>query len=159
MLIFLACLSTFLAAAALWLIWKQQQQKPADPVVTLLQQQLEGVRQQVSQSLAQTATLLQQQLDSVAKNLRSSSGDINQRLDNAAKLYGDLRNQLGKLSEANTQIQSMVKDVSALQDILRPPKLRGGMGEVLLENLLREILPAEHFAMQHRFRNGFIVDA
>ncbi len=159
MLIFLACLSTFLAAAALWLIWKQQQQKPADPVVTLLQQQLEGVRQQVSQSLAQNATLLQQQLDSVAKNLRSSSGDINQRLDNAAKLYGDLRNQLGKLSEANTQIQSMVKDVSALQDILRPPKLRGGMGEVLLENLLREILPAEHFAMQHRFRNGFIVDA
>jgi DNA recombination protein RmuC len=157
----LASVCAFLAGLTVWLLWKQQ--KPAaDPVIPLLQNQqsqVEALRQQVSQSLAQNATLLQQQLDSVTNNLRSSSGDINQRLDNAAKLYGELRGQLGKLSESNAQIQLIVKDVSALQDILRPPKLRGGMGEVLLENLLREILPVEHFAMQHRFRSGAIVDA
>lgn len=127
--------------------------------MTLMQRQIESLREQVSQSLSQNANLLQQQLDSVTVNLRSSSGEINQRLDNAAKLYGDLRNQLGGLTEANIQIQSMVKDVSTLQDILRPPKLRGGMGEVLLENLLREILPSEHYSFQHRFRTGNIVDA
>src|SRR5438128_12573012 len=33
------------------------------------------------------------------------------------------------------------------------------MGEVLLDNRLREILPAEHYAVQHRFRTGNIVDA
>src|SRR4051812_4259819 len=125
-LIVLASLSLLLAAFAVYLLWKQQQTPGVDPMVNLLQQQLESVRQQVSQSLSQNASLLQQQLDSVSKNLRSSSGDINQRLDNSAKLYGELKGQLGKLSEANAQIQSMVKDVSTLQDILRPPKLRGG---------------------------------
>jgi DNA recombination protein RmuC len=161
MIIFLSCLSTLLAGIALFLVWKVTQ-KPAptaEPVITLLHQQIEALRQQVAQSLSQNASLLQQQLDSVSKNVRSSSGEINQRLDNAAKLYGNLQSQLGKLSEANTQIQSMVKDISSLQDILRPPKLRGGMGEVLLENLLREILPAEHVSTQYRFRNGAIVDA
>jgi DNA recombination protein RmuC len=156
----LSVFCAFLAGLIVWLLWRQQQ-KPAgpDPMVTLLQQQLEAVRQQVSQSLSQNASLLQQQLHSVTQNLSSSSGEINKRLDNAAKIYSDLRHQLGQLSESNIQIQSMVKDVSALQDILRPPKLRGGMGEVLLENLLREILPAEHFAMQHKFSDGSIVDA
>jgi DNA recombination protein RmuC len=158
MLTFLACISVALAALAVFLLWKQQ--KPSvDPVIPLLQQQMEAVRQQVSQSLAQNASLLQQQLDSVSKNLHSSTGNINQRLDTAAKLFGDLSGQLGKLSEANAQIQNMVKDVSTLQDILRPPKLRGGMGEILLENLLGEILAVQHFSTQHKFRNGAIVDA
>ncbi len=157
--ILLGVISAFLAGLVVYLLIRQQKPAGPDPTVQLLQQQLEAVRGQVSQSLAQNATLLQQQLESVNKNMRSSSGEINTRLDNAAKLYAGLQGQLGKLSESNAQIQGMVKDVSALQDILRPPKLRGGMGEVLLENLLREILPLEHFSMQHRFKSGSIVDA
>jgi DNA recombination protein RmuC len=156
---YLAILSAVLAGLLVWVVWRQRRPAGPDPVISLLQQQIEALRQQVSQSLSQNAVLLQQQLDSVSKNLRSSSGEINQRLDNAAKLYAGLQGQLGKLSEANSQIQSMVKDVSALQDILRPPKLRGGMGEILLENLLGEILASEHFSVQHKFRSGAMVDA
>lgn len=129
-----------LGVAVAWLM-HQLTHRPVDPALGLMQQQLSTLRDQVSNSL------------------QHSSGEINQRLDNAARLYADLRNQLGQLSQSNAQIQSMVKDVSALQDILRPPKLRGGMGEVLLENLLREILPPEHYHIQYRFRSGTIVDA
>lgn len=125
----------------------------------LLQQQLDALREQISQSLGLNAKLLEQQLQSVTHHLQNSSGEINQRLDHAARLYGELRNQLGQLSQANAQIQAMVKDVSSLGDILRPPKLRGGMGEVLLENLLGEILPTEHYSLQYRFHEGTIVDA
>ena len=158
MVIALILLVVALTGALVWLLI-QRAPSAADPAMTLMQQQIEALRQQVSQSLSQNTLLLQKQLESVTHNLSSSSGEINQRLDNAAKLYGELRNQLGQLSQANIHIQAMVKDVSALQDILRPPKLRGGMGEVLLENLLREILPTEHYAIQHRFKTGNIVDA
>ena len=51
-----------------------------------MQQQMDGMRQQMAQSLSHNAQLLQQQLESVNQNLRNSSGDINVRLDNAAKL-------------------------------------------------------------------------
>lgn len=159
MTVFLSIVAAFLAALVVWLLWRERQPQGPDPMTALLQQQMDALRQQVSQSLNQNAVLLQQQMESVSKNLRSSSGEINQRLDNAAKLYAGLQGQLGKLSEANAQIQNMVKDVSTLQDILRPPKLRGGMGEVLLGNLLSEILPAEHFSLQYRFQSGAIVDS
>jgi DNA recombination protein RmuC len=131
----------FLGALLVWLLIEKRRQPDASSPLHLLQHQIESLRDQVSQSLS------------------SSTGQISQRLDSAAKLYGELRSQLGQLSEANAQIQAMVKDVSSLQDILRPPKLRGGMGEVLLENLLREILPPEHYSIQHHFRSGAIVDA
>jgi DNA recombination protein RmuC len=138
-LLIILCL--LLAGLLVWVLY-QHNRKPAgaDPALTMIQQEMNALRDQLSNSLSQ------------------NTGTINQRLDNAARLYGDLRNQLGQLSEANAQIQAMVKDVSSLQDILRPPKLRGGMGEVLLENLLREILPPEHYELQHRFRTGNIVD-
>ena len=131
----------------------------SDPALPLFQQQIVDLRTEVSATLNQQATLLQKQMDAVNVSLRSSSGDINQRLDNAARLYAGLQTQLGQLTQANQQIQTLMKDMSSLQDILRPPKLRGGMGEVLLENLLREILPPEHFGIQHRFAGGQIVDA
>src|SRR5437016_2192485 len=140
MLVVLSVIILTLVAALVWLASRQKPSAP-DPALALIQQQLDTLREHMSSSLSQ------------------NTGAINQRLDNAAKLYGDPRNQLGRLSEANAQIQSMVKDVSSLQDILRPPKLRGGMGEVLLENPLREILPAEHFEMQYHFKTGSIVDA
>ncbi len=158
MLIALLVVILLLVIALLWVV-SRPKAAPADPALPLMQQQIENLRTQVAQSLSQNATLLQSQLESVSKGIQNSSVDVNQRLDNAAKLFGELRGQLGQLSQANTQIQSMMKDVSSLQDILRPPKLRGGMGEVLLENLLREILPPEHYAMQHHFRSGTIVDA
>jgi DNA recombination protein RmuC len=141
------------------LVWVLLRLNAGGSALPLMQQQVEALRRQVADSLSQNATLLQHQLESVTKNLSSSSGEINQRLDNAARLYGELRSQLGQLSQANAQIQAMVKDVSSLGDILRPPKLRGGMGEVLLENLLGEILPTEHYSLQHRFQEGTIVDA
>jgi DNA recombination protein RmuC len=159
MVLFFSILSAILLLILIGVVVWRTSRAPADPTVNILQQQVDGLRQQIGQSLAQNAQLLQQQLESVNQNLRSSSGEINSRLDNAAKLYGEVRSQLGSLSQANSQVQLMVKDISTLQDILRPPKMRGGMGEVLLENLLREILPPEHHAMQHRFRTGSIVDA
>jgi len=51
------------------------------------------------------------------------------------------------------------KDIASLQDILRAPKLRGGLGEFLLGDLLGQILPPEHFATQFTFSNGEKVDA
>ena len=50
-------------------------------------------------------------------------------------------------------------DLGRLEQALRPPKARGGVGEMLLANLLRDMLPADAYRLQYTFRSGERVDA
>ena len=85
----------------------------------------------INQQLGQTASQVNEQLKSVTLQLQSSTGQLNQRMDNAAKVVGDVGRSLGQLSEATKQVYEVGKDIASLQEILKSPKLRGGLGEVL----------------------------
>ena len=75
------------------------------------------------------------------------------------RVLHDLRERLGALGEATKRLESMGSAVTEVQQLLQVPKLRGTIGEVWLEELLRQILPASHYEMQHGFRSGERVDA
>lgn len=141
-----------------------------NPSLALMQQQIGELRAQFSQSLDSNARSIQQQLGQmlhhVNERLKENADVLNQtqqslgeRLDNAARVVGNVQRSLGGLEEANRRIYEVGKDIASLQEILRAPKLRGGLGEFLLEDLLAQILPAEHYSIQHRFQSGEKVDA
>jgi DNA recombination protein RmuC len=88
-------------------------------------------------------------------NLRS---DIGARLDTANTTIINVQERLGELSESGRRIREIGEDIASLQDILKPPKTRGVLGEVMLNELLQQILPA-NFENQHTFASGERVDA
>jgi DNA recombination protein RmuC len=49
--------------------------------------------------------------------------------------------------------------MQALQDFLKSPKLRGNLGEQLLEQMLAQSMPKDLYEAQHKFSGGQIVDA
>jgi DNA recombination protein RmuC len=157
--------------AAVALRWAQRRPDDGnDQGFLLLQQQLDALRGQLGQALAGQGQTVTQEIQRFATHLNDrlresteaaqrSQAAVGERLDNASRVVGEVQRGLGELREATQKVYEVGKDVSTLHDILRAPKLRGGLGELLLGDLLAQVLPAAHFTLQHAFRSGERVDA
>ena len=138
----LLILLALVLVVVLVLVFRKPAAPPQDHQSFLLMQNQLSAMQERLDKLNQT----------VAENLQQSTASMNSRLDNAAKVVGDLREKVGQIHEVG-------KAAADLVSIMKSPKLRGGMGELFLGDLLAQILPPEHFILQHTFRSGEKVDA
>jgi DNA recombination protein RmuC len=110
--------------------------------------ELKGVTQEVTRQLQEGMQLIQ-----------SAQTTMGERLDRAAKVVGEVQGSLGSLREATQRVLDVGRDIQGLEQVLKSPKVRGGLGETMLERLLDEMLPREHWVAQHGFRSGEKVDA
>jgi DNA recombination protein RmuC len=104
----------------------------------------------------QSMALLNQSMQALQSNFQEgmdrTNQAINNRLDNAAKVIGAVSKELGQMSQIGQSLQNF-------QDLLKNPKMRGGLGEQGLKDMLSQTFPNELYNMQYKFRNGQIVDA
>jgi len=84
---------------------------------------------------------------------------VGEKLEGNVKIFGDLRERLGELTQRTRDIQEVGRNISNLQELLRAPKFRGCFGELLLERLLTDVLPSGAYSLQHKFLDGRTVDA
>src|SRR5262245_58552121 len=99
--------------------------------------------------------LVDQRLTGFEHRLDRRLGDIDERVDrrlegidgrllSTQQSTGETTTQiverLTKLDGATEQMLQQAGQISRLEHVLRPPKARGGFGELLLENLLRDRL-------------------
>ena len=116
-----------LSAVVLILLWLvlQSRTKSVDPSSTLLQQEVQSLRGQltdamqrnqdtVNHQLGQITMQVNTQLGQVAQQLQKSTGDLNTRLDNAARVVQDVSKGLGSLSEATKKVFEVGKDIASL---------------------------------------------
>jgi len=118
--------------------------------------------------------LLERRLDGIDDRLDRRLGDIDSKVDrrlegldgrllatqqSSSKSAVDIAEKLGRVEGATAQMLARANDLARLEQILRPPKARGGFGELLLENLLRDRLPPSAYQTQYGFKSGERVDA
>jgi len=116
-------------------------------------------QQLLTASQGQLSSQINQIMEIMGQNLNSAQSNITQQLDNSNRIFGDINTKLGSLEATTKNIQEIGKDISSLQDILSAPKLRGNLGEYLLEELLKQIFPAANYQIKYSFKNGTQVDA
>src|SRR5581483_11256274 len=112
----------------------------------------------VSQELGRLTVELNDRLRENVELVQRGQTAIGERLEGAARVVGEVQRGLGELREATARVYEVGRDVATLHDILRAPKLRGGLGELLLGDLLAQVLPPAHFTLQHAFADGERVD-
>jgi DNA recombination protein RmuC len=95
----------------------------------------------------------------VDRRLEGLDGRLLSTQQNAGKTATEIVEKLGKLDGTAAQMLARANDLARLEQALRPPKARGGVGEILLGNLLRDSLPPDAYRLQHTFRTGDRVDA
>lgn len=152
-----------------------------DQNILNLNQRLDSLNQNLTQNLNQVTQNVLSQLSNTTKQLdvrlqanikdfnerlsdqsrllQNSHKTVGNRLDNVSKVTQAVTGKLSQLEESSKRILDAGQDMKKLQDILQAPKLRGGFGELMLSRLLEDILPRDHFKLQHTFKNGEIVDA
>lgn len=148
--IILVVLLVVVAACCLALLRSRPSTRP-DPLVTEVGTLREDLRRIVEAVSAQT--------NAVSRRLEGIDGRMTETQTASIEMAQGIYATLGDLKASTNSVAEQAKQFTSLQDLLRAPKARGGLGEAMLEELLRQVLPPSGYAVQHRFRSGTIVDA
>ena len=118
-----------------------------------------ALRGELTAMRADTQAALTERSAELDRRLERFDQTLDRRLDGASKTTTAIHERLGKLDEATGQMMERVRDLARLEQALRPPKARGGFGELLLGNLLQDRLPRDAYELQYTFPSGERVDA
>jgi DNA recombination protein RmuC len=115
---------------------------------------------QLSDDITKLKDGLQTQLgERFEKNQAMMMGSLQKQFTESSKIIAEVTKNLTELKESNKQVMSITDELKILQNVLGNPKQRGVLGEYLLTQLLENVLPPDRFKLQHRFKDGDIVDA
>src|SRR3972149_7521904 len=113
-------------------------------------------KQKPSEELLEIIKMLQlgskEDRKALLESLHQNTQALNERLDNAARIIGQVQRNLGEMSEVG-------KGIRSLQEFLQSPKLRGGLGEEVLKEMIGQTFPKNAFHLQYAFKSGVKVDA
>lgn len=124
--------------------------------------QIKDNRDQVQSSLSQHAELLTQHVrqltEETQRQLNNMNGLVEKRLadgfEKTNTTFTDVVQRLALIDQAQKKITELSTNVMSLQDILADRKARGAFGEVQLAALIRNMIPENHFSLQHTLSNG-----
>jgi DNA recombination protein RmuC len=80
-------------------------------------------------------------------------------LDQKVQVFGEIKTKIGELAVQAKNMENIGQNIQSLSELLKPPKLRGNVGETFLDNILSQILPKALYELQHSFPSGHRVDA
>lgn len=124
-----------------------------------LTQEMGGQREALLERLAKTTESLNTKIDA---RLGEIAGKVNERLDEGFKKTNEtflsVMTRLATIDEAQKKIESLTGSVVSLQELLGDKRARGAFGEVQLEALVRNVLPASAYEMQATLSNGTRAD-
>jgi DNA recombination protein RmuC len=166
------------AVLVLWLVLQSSQEHQKSKAIESQMNELRRDVQTVATAQAQSTGQMETIAKSVAQRLDSVTPALQDAIRNSAQITGqmtsdaqtkmadELKNTREQINQIQKQLgavqlagQQMSDTAHTLEGILGGAKSRGSFGEVTLERLLEDSLPASQYEMQYRFSSGEAADA
>lgn len=161
-LAFLACLcSTLFSSLVIFFYFRNKEQNPeiSEKLLQQLSRQMFQSFDAMKSSLFQLEKNTQSSLvDSFEKSTRHSTQFLIEQQNRQQQLFGDLSGKLHHLSKWQQDIRELNQKIIQLAKVLDNTNLKGKFGEIQLEVLLKNILPASWIKSQHTLPNKTRVD-
>ena len=106
----------------------------------------------MERQLKDQRSTIEDQMKSHRETLNQQTKFISERLEKSSDVIREVQKQLGGIQEFGS-------DMKDLSNILKSPKLRGGLGEQFLYEILENFLPKDLYKTQYKFKDGSICDA
>lgn len=111
---------------------------------------------ELSRTINELQKTVTSQLDKSSMSMQAS---VQRQLSESSKLVADVSKRLVRLDETNKRVVDVASELKSLQNVLSNPKQRGVFGEFYLQSVLENVLPVGQYSLQHKFKDGQIVDA
>ena len=118
--------------------------------------QLDGALGEFESRIGQRLGELDAKVD---RRLEGLDGRLLATQRNAGETATQISEKLARVEQGTKSMLERANDLKRLEQALRPPKARGGFGELLLANLLADMLPSAAYELQFGFSTGERVDA
>ncbi len=140
-----------------------------DQVAARLNTALDGVSRRLSESLSETqrqngdtVARLAERVDTLARHMSASLDTVSTRLgDNLAEAgrrttesLSNLNERLAVIAEAKQSLADLSTEVTSLSGVLSNKQARGAFGQVRMEAIIRDALPAGTYEFQPTLSNG-----
>ncbi len=146
--------------------FNDNQLKALEQLMTQLSATNKLGREEMAKSLHLSSEQMAKRIDelttSTDNRLKDISGQVEKRLadgfEKTTKTFNDILQRLALIDDAQKKITELSSNVVSLQEVLSDKRSRGAFGEVQLNALIRNVLPEQHFSLQHTLSNGKIAD-
>jgi len=146
--------------------FNDNQLKAIDQLTEHLNKAAQSNRDELAKSMQLSSDNMAKRIDeltaSTDKRLKEINAQVEQRLaegfEKTTKTFNDILKRLALIDDAQKKITELSTNVVSLQEVLADKRSRGAFGEVQLTALIRNVLPEQHFSLQHTLSNGKIAD-
>lgn len=117
----------------------------------------------MKKSVERNSDVLERQMDTQRKSIEEQLKDQREVMSKQTKLIWErlteAQNVIGNIHKQIGGIEEFGKDIKDLSNVLKSPKLRGGLGEQILAEMLSNTLPRDLYKLQYEFKGGAKCDA
>ena len=140
----------------------RRRSRAGDMALAEIKGRLAAMADMTAQSHGEHARSLNERLDLLSRNVAGAldtvaarlGGDLTEAGRRTTETLASLNERLAVISEARQSLADLSSEVGNLTGVLANPQARGAFGQLRMENIVRDALPAGAYELQATLSNG-----